>query len=341
MKKFFSLLLVFTLALSMIPSTFVAAAQKDEVPVTAAKINGLISGDISDIIDNIAGDEGAVQTLLNLVQTVIDFAQSALDDAKETGISQDKLDKINDWIVKAQNALTKVQDIMDEVQDALSSEERAKIQDEMKKLEQKIRDLSDQVAEIKTVDISDYEATLEKTSYQYTGKPIEPAVKVVGLSESDYTVTYTNNVAVGTATVTIKAKGDKYKGTITKTFTITGSGNGTNTTKKANTLAVKGNSKTAIVKYGKLKKKAQTVKASKVIKITDKGQGKLAYQIKSVKKGKKSFKKYFKINAGNGKVTVKKGLKKGTYKIKITVTAAGNDQYNNAAKDATSKIKVR
>ena len=43
-----------------------------------------------------------------------------------------------------------------------------------------------------------------------------------------------------------------------------------------------------------------------------------------------------------GKVTVKKGLKKGkTYKAKVLVTAAGDSQYAPATKTVTLKVKVK
>ena len=42
-----------------------------------------------------------------------------------------------------------------------------------------------------------------------------------------------------------------------------------------------------------------------------------------------------------GKVTVKKGLKKGTYPVKVKVTAAGNANYNKAAKTVTCKVVVK
>jgi len=58
-----------------------------------------------------------------------------------------------------------------------------------------------------------------------------------------------------------------------------------------------------------------------------------------VKKAK--FRKYFKVNAKTGKITVKKKLKKGTYKIKVKVTAAGNDNYNSLTKTVTFKVKVK
>ena len=48
------------------------------------------------------------------------------------------------------------------------------------------------------------------------------------------------------------------------------------------------------------------------------------------------------INAKTGKVTVRKGLKKGTYKVKVKVTAAGI-KYKAAplTKAVTFKVKVK
>ena len=46
--------------------------------------------------------------------------------------------------------------------------------------------------------------------------------------------------------------------------------------------------------------------------------------------------------ANGGKVTVKKGLKSGkTYKVKVAVTAAGNDKYEAGTVNATLKVKVK
>ena len=67
--------------------------------------------------------------------------------------------------------------------------------------------------------------TLSATSYTYNGKAKKPAVKEVKLgsvtlkANTDYTVSYKNNVKAGTATVTITGKGN-YKGTVNKNFTI-------------------------------------------------------------------------------------------------------------------------
>ena len=98
--------------------------------------------------------------------------------------------------------------------------------------------------------------------------------------------------------------------------------------------------KTVKVKYKKLKKKAQTVACSKAMTVSN-AQGALKYSLVSVKRGKsKKYKKYFKINAKTGNVTVKKKLKKGTYKITCKVTA-GNNNYQSVSKTVTFKIKVK
>ncbi|MBQ2678002.1 MAG: leucine-rich repeat domain-containing protein [Firmicutes bacterium] len=110
--------------------------------------------------------------------------------------------------------------------------------------------------------------------------------------------------------------------------------------KAANPLKI--SSKTATVKYSKLKKKAQTLAVTKVISFTKDAKDKKTYTLSSAKKGKKSFKKYFKINKTTGKVTVKKGLKKGTYKVKVKVKGLGNSNYKaSAVKTVTFKVKVK
>jgi hypothetical protein len=110
------------------------------------------------------------------------------------------------------------------------------------------------------------------------------------------------------------------------------------TVKKANTLKVK--AKKPTVKYSKLKKKKQTIAVKKAMTVSE-AKGKVTYKISSVKKGNKSYKKKFSINAKTGKITIKKGLKKGTYKVKIKVKAAGNSTYKAATKTVTVKIKVK
>lgn len=103
--------------------------------------------------------------------------------------------------------------------------------------------------------------------------------------------------------------------------------------KAGNPLTIK--AKTATVKYTAVKKKAQTLAVGKVITFTKKGQGKLTYT-------KVSGNKKIVINKTTGKVTVKKGLKKGTYKVKVKIKATGNANYKASAwKTVTFKVKVK
>lgn len=160
----------------------------------------------------------------------------------------------------------------------------------------------------------------------YTGKAItqNPTVKLNGKTlkpGTDFTVSYANNTKAGTATATITGKGN-YKGSIKKSFSIA---------KAANPLAVKAVAKT--VKYSKVKKKAQVVTGG--VKVTKKGVGTVTYAKASGSSAKLT------INKSTGKITVKKGTKKGTYTIKVKVTAKGNANYKAGAKTVSVKVKVK
>ena len=96
--------------------------------------------------------------------------------------------------------------------------------------------------------------------------------------------------------------------------------------KRTNPMVVKGLTKK--VKVTKVKKKAQTVKAISV----SKAKGKVTYK-------KVSGSKKLTVNKKTGKITVKKKTKKGTYTIKVKVTAAGTKDYK--AKSKTVKVTVK
>ena len=161
----------------------------------------------------------------------------------------------------------------------------------------------------------------------YTGRPCKPSVSIDGLTEGrDYEVDYKDNINVGKGQVMITGIGE-YSGTVIKTFTIS---------KAANPMTASG--KTATLKAKKLKKKAQKLTAAKAITVS-KAQGAVSYKLAGVTKSK--FKKYFKVNTSTGKITVKKGLKKGTYKVKVNVTAAGNNKYNAATRQVIVTVKVK
>ena len=74
-----------------------------------------------------------------------------------------------------------------------------------------------------TGDLQDAVVTVDNT-HVYTGSPITPDVSVTWngttlIKDTDYTLTYTNNINAGEATVTVTGKG-YYTGTKTATFTI-------------------------------------------------------------------------------------------------------------------------
>jgi hypothetical protein len=170
----------------------------------------------------------------------------------------------------------------------------------------------------------------------YTGKAItqSPTVKLGGKklkAGTDYTVSYKNNKIAGTATITITGTGG-YKGTATAKFNIK---------KAANTLNVKAQKTTYNIAYSKLSKKDQGIKETKIYKVVKKGKGKLSYSFSSAKTGKKNVKNGFAVDKKTGKLTVKKGLKKGTYNIEIKVTAAGDKNHKKGTKKITISLNVK
>ncbi|MBQ4467433.1 MAG: FMN-binding protein [Firmicutes bacterium] len=188
-----------------------------------------------------------------------------------------------------------------------------------------IKNLNDAVEALK-IDLTGAKVTLSKTSYTFNNKVQKPTIKTIGgktLKEgTDYKATWSNKSSknAGKYTVTIKGIG-KYTGETKATYQIK---------KAANTLTVK--TKTATVKYSKVKSKAQTIKRSAVLTVS-KAVGTVTYT-------KTSGNSKITIAKKTGKVTVKKGLKKGTYSIKVKVKAAGNKNYNAKTLTKTFKVKV-
>ena len=167
---------------------------------------------------------------------------------------------------------------------------------------------------------------LSKKSFTYNGKVQKPEIKTIGgeslVEGTDYTVTYSNPSSknAGTYKITIKAKGN-YIGTATATYKIN---------KADNTMKAAG--KTVAVKASALKKANKTLKRSAVISLTG-AKGTVTYT-------KASGNKKITISKA-GKVTVKKGLAKGTYKVKVNVKAAGTANYKAKAKTVTFTVKLK
>ena len=173
---------------------------------------------------------------------------------------------------------------------------------------------------------------LSAAEFKYNGEVQKPALATIqNLGDMDlvegthYEMEWSDasSTDIGTYEVTVKGI-NGYEGSRTFQYSIV---------KADNTLKASG--KTAAVKFSKLKKKSQTLKASKVMKFASKGEGKLTY--KRAKGNKKIA-----ISKTTGKVTVKKGLKKGTYTVKVKIQAAGDDYHDKSAwKTVTFKVKVK
>jgi hypothetical protein len=139
-------------------------------------------------------------------------------------------------------------------------------------------------------------------------------------------ITVAKSTPAGTYVVKVKATaagGTNYKaGSVTKSFKVTVS-------KAANSLAVKAVKATQAATYDK----NTTIAAAKAFKVT-----------KNVSKGKVTYAKTKGnakiVVASNGKITVKKGLKKGTYTIEVKATSKATANYKAASKTVALKVKV-
>ena len=207
---------------------------------------------------------------------------------------------------------------------------------------------------LELIDLSKALVEVSPSVYTYDGTAKKPSVTVTyngtKLVEGfHYVLTYVNNVNPGTATAVISGKRAN-AGVVRVFFTISGSsssnskntsgssssnsnsGSGSSVSKKANPMTVK--STTKAVKYSKVKKKAQKVKPLKV----SNAQGTVSYTITG---GNKKSKKALKINSGTGAITMKKGTKKGIYKVRVTIAASGNGSYNSGQSTVNVTVRVK
>ena len=102
----------------------------------------------------------------------------------------------------------------------------------------------------------------------------------------------------------------------------------------------KGSISAKVVKKSQVAKTNKTtkIKAAKAFKITrNASKGKVTYALVKVPK---AAKKYIKV-AKNGTITVKKGLKKGSYKIIVKLTSAKTAKYTAASTKVSLKIAVK
>ena len=126
---------------------------------------------------------------------------------------------------------------------------------------------------------------------------------------------------VGTAKITVTAKEtDTYKKAV-KTITV-------KVAKGTPTVTAKVTSKT--LKYTSVKKSTQSFSLGAAVN----SKGTLSYK-------KTSGTSAITVNSKTGKIYVKKGLKKGTYKVKIQIKAAARGYYNAGSKTVTVTVKVK
>ena len=135
----------------------------------------------------------------------------------------------------------------------------------------------------------------------------------------DFVIDGVEPTAVGTHTIKIKGTG-LYEGTTTVTYTIT------KATKPVVTISAK--AAKAVAKKVNAKKKKVVIKLGVKTPV----KTKITYTVKV----KKALKKYITVSKA-GKVTIKKGAKKGTYKVVINVK--GTKSFKGVKKTITIKVK--
>lgn len=126
---------------------------------------------------------------------------------------------------------------------------------------------------------------------------------------------------VGTAKITLTAAETSKYNKASQTITVT-------VTKKVPSIKVKTASK--VIKKAAVKKKSQSFSLNTSVN----SKGKLSYK-------KVSGSKKLSINKTTGKITVKKGTAKGTYKAVIKINAAAKGQYTSSSKTVTITVKVK
>ena len=191
--------------------------------------------------------------------------------------------------------------------------------------------------------IANAKVTLSNDVATYDGKAKELKVKSVimadgaAIAADNYTVSYLNASKkaisasaiknVGTYFVKVEGKGI-YKDSVTVKFTI----------KKAS-QAIRTKLKVSKSFTGKKSGKTKVLAATKTFSLK-----KLANVSAktTVKYAKKTGNKKITVDKKSGKVTVKKGLKKGSYEVTIKLTAAASANYTAAkAKTVTLTVKVK
>lgn len=158
----------------------------------------------------------------------------------------------------------------------------------------------------------------------YTGAKIQPSpvVKLDGVTLQegrDYKVNYSRNTNVGTATCIVTGQ-NNYSGTVKRTFEI-----------------VKAPNRFVKIATGGITLPLSLMSSGTLgITLNSKAKfdAKMTYELLSVPA---KIKKYIALSSG-GKLSIKKGITAGTYKIKVRVTAA--ETKNSKKASGTKEIKI-
>lgn len=185
---------------------------------------------------------------------------------------------------------------------------------------------------IKPAELSGVTLTLSKTAFTYNGKVQRPGVTVSGADGCqagvDYDIVWSNKASkvAGKYKVSIVGKGN-YTGTpAAATYTIK---------KATNPMKTKAAKANVTVKLTAVTKKAQVLASN--VKFVKKSATGVTYTNVSAGKIKK-----WQVNKTTGKLTVPKNTKKGTYTVKIKVTAKANANYvTPKAQTVTYKVVVK
>ena len=181
-------------------------------------------------------------------------------------------------------------------------------------------------------------------------------VKMVSQSITGVVSSYSKKYGDKAFTIKAKAKTTvSYKSSNTKVFTVDKNGKitikGVGAAKLTITAAAKGNykaaTKTVTIKVAKAAPTIKTKITSKGIKAATLKKKAQVFTLGTTvnSKGKLTCKKLTKssvINvASNGRITVKKGAKKGTYRVKVRISAAAKGNFNAGSKTVTITVKVK
>ena len=175
--------------------------------------------------------------------------------------------------------------------------------------------------------IENADVVLSKRFFTYDGNVHTPSIlKINGqaLTEgTDYTLTWSNGVSkkAGTYTITIKGIGN-YTGKTKASYTIE---------RADNPMSVR--AKRITLKRKKLRKHSVQLKRSKALKISH-AKGRVSFD-------KVSGDRHIRIKKKTGKITVKKGIKKGTYIVKMKVIASGTVNYEPLDEVISLKIRIK